>query len=202
MKKKIVTMLLCGAVAFALTACGSSGSSTDTSKTSSTTTETSVAQEETSSTSESDAGVTKANYKKVKKGMTYDEVKALFGEDGEEQSSSSAAGQEGTTYTWESDDFGAVSVVFVNDKVASKAQAGVDTSDSAVTLKQYKKVKTGMTYKKVVKIFGSEGTENASSSAAGSTGKVYTWSGEATGSTVSITFVDNKVQSKAQVGLE
>ena len=83
--------------------------------------------------------------------------------------------------------------------------------DTYIDMDEYNKIKVGMTYKEVVKIIGCEG--KVSSSADFSDGSVvnYGWSsknmgGDEYGGTVTygatISFVDGKVTSKMQIGLD
>ncbi len=80
------------------------------------------------------------------------------------------------------------------------------TTASYATLDAYNQVKEGMTLDEVNKIFGFDGTQAAAGSAevgsVSSTAEVYTWAGEAPGSTASISFQDGKVVAVAQAGLK
>ena len=58
-----------------------------------------------------------------------------------------------------------------------------------------------MSYQDVVKVVGGEGELTGSSKVAGYTTKTYTWYGSDLGSNATVTFQNDKVQSKAQVGL-
>ena len=85
-------------------------------------------------------------------------------------------------------------------------QAESTATASYATMDAFNQVKTGMTLDEVNKIFGFEGTKQASGSAAAagmsSTMEVYTWAGEMPGSSASVSFMDGKVTSMAQVGLQ
>ncbi|MCB1024327.1 MAG: DUF3862 domain-containing protein [Acidobacteria bacterium] len=66
------------------------------------------------------------NYKKIKNGMTYEEVVEIFGEEGEEISSLDVAGYKSETYIWKSGTFTTVTLTFQNEKLMSKFQIGLD----------------------------------------------------------------------------
>lgn len=73
-----------------------------------------------------DVTITKAAYKKIKPGMTYQDVVKIVGGEGELTSSSKVAGYTTKTYTWYGSDLGSnAEVTFQNGKVQSKAQAGL-----------------------------------------------------------------------------
>jgi len=70
--------------------------------------------------------LTTANYEKVQTGMSQAEVEAVLGK-GEETSSTSLGGQSGKSLMWKdkSDPAKNVVIMFMNDKVMSKAQIGL-----------------------------------------------------------------------------
>ncbi len=70
--------------------------------------------------------VTMENYKKIKTGMSYKEVVEIFGEEGEEMSSTDIAGYKTETYMWKSGTFTNVTLTFQNEKLMSKFQMGLD----------------------------------------------------------------------------
>jgi Domain of Unknown Function with PDB structure (DUF3862) len=74
---------------------------------------------------ETKGGVTMANYKKLENGMSYREVVAILGKEGEEMSSNEVAGIKSAMYKWDGDGggFGAnMNAMFQNGKMMSKAQ--------------------------------------------------------------------------------
>ncbi len=58
-----------------------------------------------------------------------------------------------------------------------------------------------MTYDEVVALLGGEGALISDTEIAGSTSQIYMWNGTSLGSNANITFSDDKVIAKAQVGL-
>lgn len=71
----------------------------------------------------------------------------------------------------------------------------------AVTMAQFKALKTGMTYDQVKKVMGSPGEETSNSSVAGVTMQMYSW-GNLNGSNMILTFTNGKLDSKTQIGLK
>lgn len=77
------------------------------------------------------------------------------------------------------------------------------TSDGTITLDEYNKCETGMTYQEIVQIIGSEGEPMVESEFSGISSSAYVWYGnEITGANATMYFTDNKLTSKAQIGLE
>lgn len=66
---------------------------------------------------------------------------------------------------------------------------------------EYLQIENGMTYDQVVEIIGSDGAEASTATVSGITSSVYQWDGSAKYSNVVITFTNNVVVAKAQVGL-
>lgn len=77
---------------------------------------------------------------------------------------------------------------------------GYDLNDSpTISLDEFEAIITGMEYEEVCKIIGSEGELKGQSGNV----KIYIWDGDGIAvANASITFVDNKVDSKAQTGLK
>lgn len=71
-------------------------------------------------------GVTMAGYQRLQTGMTYRQVVAILGEEGEELSSNEIAGTRTVMYKW-STRFGTgnMNVMFQDDKMIQKAQFGL-----------------------------------------------------------------------------
>lgn len=161
-----------------------------------------VASDSTTDEKES-AGLTEEKYNSIETGMTYDEVVDIIGEDGTNISESEVAGIKTVIYEWtSSESWGNANITFQNDKVVNKAQFGVSSGDDVeITLEQYNSIETGMTYDEVVALLGGEGALISDTEIAGSTSQIYMWNGTSLGSNANITFSDDKVIAKAQVGL-
>lgn len=98
-----------------------------------------------------------------------------------------------------------VSIVFALqiDTSTQKNISGVNDESEYITLDEYNKIEAGMTYEQVVEIVGSNGTLSAESNVSDMNTKMYTWYGNGlAGSNANVTFFNNSVQSKAQVGLQ
>lgn len=217
--KKALYLVLATVMALSLVACGETQTTTEPQKQTQTSAiesnapsqsnSSSSAGESTQPTSKStdeptDAkGITAEQYKKIENGMSYDQVKEIFGSDGENQSESEVAGVTTKLYMWSSDGFGKASIIFQNDKVTSKSQYGVsDSANLAITSEMYDKVKTGMTYDEVKEIFGGDGSSVSETEIAGVKSEIYSWSGDSLGANCTISFSDGKVASKSQYGLK
>lgn len=72
-----------------------------------------------------------------------------------------------------------------------------------ITLDEYNSIKNDMTYDEVVKLIGSNGTSMSESSVGNVSIKIISWYGNGfNGSNANVTFTNNKVTGKAQIGLE
>lgn len=150
-------------------------------------------------------GLTMEKYRQIKNGMTYKEVVAILGSEGKVLSDSSGGGTRYATYQWSGDNFEMIVLSFQNDKLNSKTQVGLassssDSKESAVSREKYDRLKDGMSYREVVSVLGGEGEEQFNSNIAGFKIATYQWKGSGYSSII-ITFQDDKLQSKSQVGL-
>lgn len=141
-------------------------------------------------------------FNQIQTGMSYEEVKTIIGEDGENISESEIAGIKTVIYQWTAKSWGNAMITFQNDKVTNKAQAGLSSSDIEITLDQYNQINTGMTYDEVKTILGGDGQLTSETEIGGSKSQIYQWSGKGLGANCMITFSNNKVFSKSQFGLE
>jgi|GEM_PF-2378298 hypothetical protein len=142
-------------------------------------------------------------FNSIQNGMSYQEVVALLGSEGELESQSESGGTESRLYTWEDDSWGIAQVMFMDDKVVNKTQIGVGGDSAApVTAAQYEQVAEGMSYEQVVAIMGGEGQLVSDTGIAGVSMQFYTWDGKTFGSNCTICFYNGAVESKSQLGLE
>lgn len=82
------------------------------------------------------------------------------------------------------------------------AEATKEASGAGVTLANFQKLETGMTYEQVVEILGDPGEELSRSDIAGYTTVMYSWNGEGGfGANMNAMFQNGKMVSKAQLGL-
>lgn len=82
----------------------------------------------------------------------------------------------------------------------SKSDDKSDSSGGSLTMDNYEKVKTGMSYDDVTDILGSKGTETRSSKVGTTESKSYKWEGDKY-VRIYVNFRDDKVTSKSQSGL-
>ena len=87
------------------------------------------------------------------------------------------------------------------NEISSSLEVDQNSPDK-MTLDKFNKIKTGMTYKEVVNIIGSEGTLSTESSYAGQTMRIYGWYASNGISNATISFMNGKVNGKSQIGLE
>ncbi len=74
-------------------------------------------------------------------------------------------------------------------------------SAPGITMANYKRLNLGMTYAQVVEILGEEGTELSSNDLGGYKITIYRW-GEAFGTSINMTFQNDKLMSKSQSDLK
>lgn len=73
---------------------------------------------------------------------------------------------------------------------------------TGITMSNYDRLKTGMTYKQVAEILGKDGIELSSNEIAGIKTAMYQWQGESLGANMNAMFQSGKLISKAQSGLK
>jgi hypothetical protein len=66
-----------------------------------------------------------ANYNKIKTGMSYKEVVAIMGSEGEESFSSESGKFKVANYKWSGDNFSFIMITTMNGKVSSKSNFGL-----------------------------------------------------------------------------
>lgn len=85
-------------------------------------------------------------------------------------------------------------------------EADIINSDGSVSLEEFNKIETGMTYAEVCEIIGGEGTLSSSVDIGmGNEYKteLYQWTGDGSiGANANVSFQGGKVVSKAQIGLK
>ena len=92
-----------------------------------------------------------------------------------------------------------------NNSVRSNSNASASStpaSTAGVTMANYNRLKTGMTYAQVVQILGKEGTELSRNEMAGYETVMYQWEGDSWGSNMNAMFQNGKLIQKAQFGLK
>lgn len=98
---------------------------------------------------------------------------------------------------------GGVATTLNMNSSVQKSVSGVSDDSEYITKEEFGKIKSGMTYKQVSKIIGSEGELESSVDSGDITIEIYTWYGNGVaGSNANVTFTNGEVTAKAQVGLE
>jgi len=145
--------------------------------------------------------VTMEKYLQVKPKMSYKQAVEIFGSEGVQMSSSGSGAYKAEVYKWSKDDLEFVMLVFLNDKLTTKTQSGLNKNvNESLSLEQYNQLKDGMKFDEVVAILG-EGEEQSSTEILGSSIVSYQWKGEGY-AYASATFQNGKMTSKSQFGLK
>lgn len=98
---------------------------------------------------------------------------------------------------------GGIAVAINMGDSIQQSVSGVKNASEYITLEEYNKIETGMTYEQVVEIVGSNGTVSSQVEANGYKIVIITWYGNGVaGSNANVTFTNNAVTGKAQVGLK
>ncbi len=99
--------------------------------------------------------------------------------------------------------FGGIALALNMGKSVQKSISGVEDDSEYITLEEYNQIDTGMTYDEVVEIVGSAGTVSSEVESGGYKIVIVTWYGNGlTGSNANVTFTNDAVTAKAQVGLK
>lgn len=88
--------------------------------------------------------------------------------------------------------------------LGQEVSTGIDKyNENHITMKEYNEIQTGMTYEQVKKIVGSPGEVSSQVESNGYKVVIVTWYGnDYTGSNANVTFTNDEVTGKAQVGLK
>lgn len=98
---------------------------------------------------------------------------------------------------------GGIAMAINMDNSIQKSVSGVSDESEYITMSDYNQIQEGMSYDEVKEIIGSEGQLTSTSSMNGYTISIYTWYGNgAAGSNANVTFTNDAVTGKAQVGLK
>lgn len=85
----------------------------------------------------------------------------------------------------------------------SQAEAAAVVAESEKATKaEYDQLKTGMSYEEAALILGSDGEELSSNELGGYKTVMYKWKGNGLGANMNATFQNDKLVSKAQMGLQ
>lgn len=87
-------------------------------------------------------------------------------------------------------------------KLASAQSATPAQPKAGVTLANYLRLQTGMSYADVAAILGKSGTEMSSNEIAGTRTVMYQWDGTSSGANMNAMFQNDRMIQKAQFGLK
>lgn len=133
----------------------------------------------------------------------YDTVKNTFGVDGKMQHENDIGGFKTQAYEFKVGKTTAI-MTFQNGALTSKAMDSLSfykQNGEKITLDEFNKIQTGMTYDQVKDLFKRDGLLKSETAIAGSGTKLYSWM-NSDGSNAVITFGDGAVNSKTQTGLK
>lgn len=89
------------------------------------------------------------------------------------------------------------------NKFMQKAISGTSDESEYITMEEYNLIDTGMSYDEVKEIVGSDGEVSSQVESNGIKIVIITWYGNGlAGSNANVTFTNNEVTAKAQVGLQ
>jgi hypothetical protein len=135
--------------------------------------------------------------------MSYDQVRAMIGAEGNLTSHSKSGDFEAKSYEWKGDKFARVSVRFLNGKLISKSQSSLTDNQGTADLTQEKfnLIETGMSYAMIVGIIGSDGELTTTSQYDNSESVSYTWKGP-NYERIYTSFMNGKLSNKSQSNLK
>ncbi len=81
-------------------------------------------------------------------------------------------------------------------------EATPEPAENEITMEKFNRLKTGMSYKEAVEILGAEGEVLSESEIGGTKTVMYSWAGSSFASSMNAMFQNNKLISKAQMGLK
>ena len=87
-------------------------------------------------------------------------------------------------------------------KETTPSDSTESTTGAEITLSEFDQIETGMSYEDVVAIIGSEGELLSTATAGEITTSIFVWYGKDGISNANVTFSNNAVMAKAQIGLE
>lgn len=146
-----------------------------------------------------EAKVTYENFLNIKMGQSYEEVIALLGES-KESSLSEISDIKTTIYRWNGKGINNISVTIQNGIVTAKAQAGLNSNNTDITMDSYNKIENGMTYEQIKSILG-EGEITSQTEMINNKSIIYSYINK-DGSYASFTFTNDSMSTKAQFNLK
>lgn len=148
--------------------------------------------------------ITADQFSQIENGMTYKQVTKIIGGEGEKISEDNTGDTVTAMYQWHgSDDTGNALITFEDGKVVSKTQSGIsDKNKKPITKEIYDKIDVGMSYNQVKRLIGCDGELATSSTVNDTSTEVYIWYGDTKDANAAITFENDGVTGKTQIGLE
>lgn len=142
-------------------------------------------------------------FKKVKMGMSVDEVVDIIGGKGKLVSKLGSKKNQPylLNYSWEGEngDDSYAEFTFINDQLTSKYQFNLQKSNTPITYEQFNQIPLDISYNEVIALLGDEGiivSENGDYQSI-----TYNWNENNQDSSIDLSFVTNKVVEKSQRNL-
>lgn len=142
-------------------------------------------------------------FKKVKMGMSVDEVVDIIGGKGKLVSKLGSKKNQPylLNYSWEGEngDDSYAEFTFINDQLTSKYQFNLQKSNTPITYEQFNQIPLDISYDEVIALLGDEGiivSENGDYQSI-----TYNWNENNQDSSIDLSFVTNKVVEKSQRNL-
>jgi hypothetical protein len=140
-------------------------------------------------------------YSQLEMNSSYKKAVEILGSEGVEMSSSGSGAYKSQMFKWSNSETEFIIVLFLNDKLTNKTQAGLNTKiDETLSLAKYNQLKDGMKFEEVTAILG-EGVEMSKTEIMGSSVTSYQWRGSDFAS-ITASFQNGKLNSKSQFGLK
>lgn len=135
--------------------------------------------------------------KQLETGMTYDEVKNIIGNGGNQLLQTDSDKNSSKRYQWSAKNGnGTVLLSFQNEKLVSISQTGIETETSvSLSNKLKKELQPDMSYNKTVELLGEQGVLLSETLQDGFTSKLYKWKDNNSGKSFSAIFVEDKLRS-------
>lgn len=149
--------------------------------------------------SQTKSNINYENFLAIEMGLTLDDVVALLGKEGTEDTSSEIAGMSTAMYSW-SEGLSNMNVTVQDGIIIGKAQVGLKEASADVDMEKYNNIKNGMSLSEVQDILG-EGELTSDTKIMNMESSMYSWI-NSFGTNINCTFSDGKLIAKAQFGLE
>lgn len=95
-----------------------------------------------------------------------------------------------------------IGIALLSNDIDNNDNSDKNDNSNYVTLEKFNQIENGMTYDEVKQIIGSDGTLSTEAGSGEYNTKIYYWYGEDNISNATISFTNDQVTAKSQIGLE